>query len=207
MSEEALVAALKTARVAVIGDVMVDHYVYGAVQRISPEAPVPVLHVASERHVLGGAANVAANIAALGGAVRLVGVVGADPAADQLRRMVAGLGRVQPDFVVSATHETIVKTRYLGDRQQIVRVDRETRAAHDTDAIAALAAAVERAVADCDVIVLSDYGKGALGDAVLQAAFKGATAHAKPVIVDPKRLRLADYRGATVITPNRRELE
>lgn len=207
MQDETLVAALRTARVAVIGDVMVDHYVYGAVQRISPEAPVPVLHVAGERHVLGGAANVAANIAALGGAVRLVGVVGADVAADQLRRLVDALGGIEADFAVSPAHETIIKTRFLGDRQQIVRVDRETRAAYDTSAITALVAAVERAVAACDVVILSDYGKGALGDAVLAATFKGARAAAKPVIVDPKRVRLAEYRGATVITPNRRELE
>jgi D-beta-D-heptose 7-phosphate kinase/D-beta-D-heptose 1-phosphate adenosyltransferase len=207
MLTEAFVAALKSARVAVIGDVMVDHYVYGAVQRISPEAPVPVLHVAGERYVLGGAANVAANIAALGGFARLCGIVGEDPAADRLRALIADLVAIEPDMAASPTHATIIKTRYLGDRQQIVRVDREMRAPHGAETIADLTQRVAAAIAACDVVVLSDYGKGVLGDAVLAAAFEVARRAAKPVIVDPKRLNFADYRGAAIITPNRRELE
>jgi rfaE bifunctional protein kinase chain/domain len=149
MLTEAFVAALKSARVAVIGDVMVDHYVYGAVQRISPEAPVPVLHVAGERYVLGGAANVAANIAALGGFARLCGIVGEDPAADRLRALIADLVAIEPDMAASPTHATIIKTRYLGDRQQIVRVDREVRAPHGAETIADLTQRVAAAIAAC----------------------------------------------------------
>ena len=207
MQQDDPVAKLAGARVVVIGDVMVDHYVYGAVQRISPEAPVPVLNVASERHVLGGAANVAANIAALGGRATLLSIVGSDAAGAQLAAMLNRAPLIEPSLAVADDHPTIVKTRYLGDRQQIVRVDREKRGAYPSEALASLAARIPAAVAAADAVVLSDYGKGVLDDAILAAAIAAARAGGKPIIVDPKRSRFSDYAGATYITPNRRELE
>lgn len=203
----ALLSRLSEAHVAVIGDVMVDHYVHGAVQRISPEAPVPVLHVSHERHVLGGAANVAAGIAALGARATLVGLIGKDMAGQALQTMVADAPGITPDLVTAHAHPTIIKTRYLGDRQQIVRVDREDRGPYDDATIANLIARVDAVVRSAAVTVVSDYGKGALTDAVLSAIFTAASQAGRPVIVDPKRTRFADYRGATIITPNRKELE
>ncbi len=117
MWEEALVASLRGARVAICGDVMLDHYVMGAVSRISPEAPVPVLQVASERHVLGGAGNVAANIVALGGRCRLIGAIGEDFAGQAMQRMLAEAGAIEPRLAIVEGGVTIAKTRYLGGQQ------------------------------------------------------------------------------------------
>jgi D-beta-D-heptose 7-phosphate kinase / D-beta-D-heptose 1-phosphate adenosyltransferase len=202
----ALVGRLAGARVAVIGDVMLDHYVYGRVTRLSPEAPTPVLHVQGERHVLGGAANVAANIAALGGQALLVGVIGADAAGDIFTREVGALASVQADLVIDAQRPTILKTRYLGGQYQLVRVDRESTGAIAGPAGEKVLSAARAAIAGADIVVLSDYGKGLLSDAALAALFAAAKDAGKPVIVDPKRARFADYRGARVITPNRKEL-
>jgi D-beta-D-heptose 7-phosphate kinase/D-beta-D-heptose 1-phosphate adenosyltransferase len=201
-----LIARLAGASVAVIGDVMLDHYVYGRVTRLSPEAPTPVLHVQSERHVLGGAANVAANIAALGGQALLVGVIGADAAGDIFTRQVSALAAVQADLIIDPARPTILKTRYLGGQYQLVRVDRESAAAIANKVAEQALNAARHAIAAADIVVLSDYGKGLLSDAVLAALFAAAQTHGKPVIVDPKRARLSDYRGASVITPNRKEL-
>ncbi len=202
-----LTAQLAKGRVAVIGDLMVDLYVHGEVQRISPEAPVPVLRVTHERRVLGAAANVAANITALGGAVDLVGYIGEDVAGRELCELLSGFAGVTPWLVSCHCHPTIIKTRYLGARQQIVRVDRESSEPYPSTAQDRLIAAIAGAVEASDVVVLSDYGKGALTDAVLAKALRVAAAAGKPVIVDPKRSDFSAYRGATYITPNRKELE
>lgn len=206
MSAE-LFADLAGARIAVIGDVMLDHHVYGVVSRISDEAPVPVLHVRDERRSLGGAANVAANAAALGVACTLVGLVGDDAAGGELARLAEALApRLRPQLSIERGRPTITKTRYLGGQQQIVRVDRETTAAPSGPALAALIESAQAAIAAADVVALSDYGKGVLGDEALSAALQAATAVGKPVIVDPKRTDYSAYRGAALITPNRREL-
>jgi D-beta-D-heptose 7-phosphate kinase/D-beta-D-heptose 1-phosphate adenosyltransferase len=207
MWEEQLVASLKGARVAVCGDAMLDHYVLGAVSRISPEAPVPVLHVASERHVLGGAANVAANIAALGGQARLLGVIGDDFAGRLMVRMLEEAGGCETGLIVQPGGVTIIKTRYLGGQQQLVRVDRERTDPPDAEVTATLMAGLEDALQTHDVFVLSDYGKGALCDGVLDRFLPMAAARGKRVIVDPKRRDFGRYRGAFLITPNRREME
>ncbi|MFZ4070225.1 MAG: D-glycero-beta-D-manno-heptose-7-phosphate kinase [Caulobacterales bacterium] len=201
-----LTARFAGASVAVIGDVMLDHYVYGRVTRLAPEAPTPVLHVHSERHVLGGAANVAANIAALGGQALLVGVIGADAAGDIFTRQISALAGVQADLIIDPARPTILKTRYLGGQYQLVRVDRESAAAIANKVTEQTLNAARHAIAAADIVVLSDYGKGLLSDEVLAALFTAAKAHNKPVIVDPKRARFGDYRGASLITPNRKEL-
>ncbi|MGE3141916.1 MAG: D-glycero-beta-D-manno-heptose-7-phosphate kinase [Hyphomonadaceae bacterium] len=211
MSEAPLTTLFRAARVAVIGDVMIDHHVFGRVSRVSEEAPVPVLLVDSERRALGGAANVAANIAALGGRAVLIGMVGDDAGGAALVDMVdqfrpAGGGGVEGRLAHARGRPTVTKTRYLGGRQQIVRVDRETAAPASADVEAELIAELEDAVPGCDLVVASDYGKGVLTDRVLAALFAACARAGKPCIVDPKRSRFADYRGAALITPNRKEL-
>ncbi|HWJ76024.1 MAG TPA: D-glycero-beta-D-manno-heptose-7-phosphate kinase [Kaistia sp.] len=197
----------KPARIAVIGDVMVDRYITGSVNRISPEAPVPVLLHAAERVVAGGAANVAANAAALGASVALVGLVGHDAAAESLRGVLADHTAIDlSGLVVDADRPTVTKTRVMSGRQQIVRIDAEVSAppgAHVTDALIARGKVAIRGAA---VVVLSDYAKGALSDAVIPALIAEANAHGVPVIVDPKRRTFEIYRGSSLVTPNRKEL-
>ncbi|MFG1344279.1 D-glycero-beta-D-manno-heptose-7-phosphate kinase [Xanthobacter autotrophicus DSM 431] len=193
--------------IAVIGDVMVDRYIVGSVNRISPEAPVPVLVHGNERIVPGGAANVAANAAALGARVVLVGLVGADAEAAQLAGTLAAYPGIDLSCLVAdGERPTITKTRVMSGRQQIVRIDAETLAPPAEETVARLLAAVEAAVAASTVVVLSDYAKGVLSDAVIAAAVSAANAKGVPVIVDPKRRTFEAYRGATLVTPNRQEL-
>ncbi|MCZ0738383.1 D-glycero-beta-D-manno-heptose-7-phosphate kinase [Phreatobacter sp. AB_2022a] len=196
------------ARIAVIGDVMLDVYVEGSVERISPEAPVPVIHQVAERAVPGGAANVAANIASLGAAVTIVGLIGRDAAADMLRAALAAhAGIDQAHLVASEIRHTTTKTRLIGYHQQVARIDREDRDAISEPVEATLIDRAMEAIAAADLVVLSDYGKGVLTDAVLHAAIAEARRLNKLTIVDPKRRDFSVYRGATVITPNRAELE
>ncbi|MFG1411628.1 D-glycero-beta-D-manno-heptose-7-phosphate kinase [Xanthobacter sp. VTT E-85241] len=197
----------KPGPVAVIGDVMVDRYILGSVSRISPEAPVPVLLHGAERIVPGGAANVAANAAAMGAPIRLVGLVGADGEADQLRSALAPYALIDlSGLVVDATRPTVTKTRVMSGRQQIVRIDAEMSSPPSAAVEDALIAAASRAMASCSVVVLSDYAKGVLGDRVVAAVLAEARTLGVPVIVDPKRRTFEAYRGATLVTPNRREL-
>ncbi|HQS08744.1 MAG TPA: D-glycero-beta-D-manno-heptose-7-phosphate kinase, partial [Xanthobacteraceae bacterium] len=197
----------KPGPVAVIGDVMVDRYILGSVSRISPEAPVPVLLHGAERIVPGGAANVAANAAAMGAPIRLVGLVGADGEADQLRAALAPYALIDlSGLVVDAARPTVTKTRVMSGRQQIVRIDAEMSAPPSAAVEDALIASASRAMAGCSVVVLSDYAKGVLGDRVVAAVLAEARTLGVPVIVDPKRRTFEAYRGATLVTPNRREL-
>jgi D-beta-D-heptose 7-phosphate kinase / D-beta-D-heptose 1-phosphate adenosyltransferase len=195
------------ARILVLGDVALDRYVYGDVVRISPEAPVPVLRVRSTRISPGCAANVAANIASLGGSVTMVGVVGDDSEAAQLSACVQQFGTpVQLMLVTDNSRPTTVKTRFVASGQQVVRADYE-----DTRPIAAviedkLLAAYSAALDWCQIVIVSDYNKGLLTDRVLSQVITQAKGVEKSVLVDPKRTQLADYRGATVLKPNRSEL-
>ena len=198
---------LARARVAVIGDLMLDVYLQGEVERISPEAPVPVVRLASERAVAGGAANVAANVAHLGGRVDLVGTVGPDDSFATLSRLLDAHGGIARDrVVVDPRCRTTRKTRLLGHNQQIARIDHEDRGPLPAAVDARVAERAASAVAAADVTVLSDYGKGVVSDKLLRAVFEAAEAAGKRVIVDPKRRDLAAYRGAAIVTPNRAEL-
>lgn len=199
---------LAGARVLVAGDVMVDHYVTGRVQRVSDEAPVPILHVAEERWTAGGAANVAANIAALGGNAILAGLTGSDPAGSMLAGVLAGLSeRIEAHLVTEPGRPTTIKTRYMGGQHQIVRVDREQPAPISRSAEDQLIRIIAELAGDCGAIMLSDYAKGALTDRVLAAAIAAGEKAGIPVIVDPKRADWSAYRGAALITPNRKELQ
>ena len=194
-------------RVAVIGDLMLDSYLHGDVTRISPEAPVPVMRAVSERVVAGGAANVAANLAALGLQVHVVGVCGRDEAREQLIACLKAIGGVDCSRIVSAPdRRTTNKLRIIGAHQQLVRIDHEDVAPFgpvvERECVLAAIAAVDAS----DVVVLSDYGKGVCSDRVVGAVIERAAKTNKRVLVDPKRRDFSVYRGASVITPNRKEL-
>jgi D-beta-D-heptose 7-phosphate kinase/D-beta-D-heptose 1-phosphate adenosyltransferase len=196
-----------TTRILVLGDVVLDRYVYGDVVRISPEAPVPVLRERSVRASPGCAANVAANIAALGGHATLVGVVGADAEAGELAAAVQGHGApVETVLVADRARPTTVKTRLVAAGQQVMRADREDCRRIGPHVERRLLDACTAALGSCRAVVVSDYDKGALTARVLAEAIGGAAAAGTPVVVDPKRRDLSVYRGATLLKPNRAEL-
>ena len=194
------------ARIAIVGDAMLDIYLRGDVDRISPEAPVPVVRVRERKLALGGAANVAQNVAALGAEGELVAALGEDPAGSELRAMFTALGAPARGLVRTA-RPTTTKTRVVARGQQVVRVDEET----DTDLagaeVEAILAAVDRAVGEAGALILEDYNKGVLVEVVIARAIGAARTRPIPVIVDPKYRNFFAYRGATIFKPNRRELE
>jgi D-beta-D-heptose 7-phosphate kinase/D-beta-D-heptose 1-phosphate adenosyltransferase len=193
------------ARVLVLGDVMLDRYVSGSASRLSPEAPIPVLRPSARRETLGGAANVALNVATLGGQVALIGVIGDDAEGVQLARLLERSG-IDPKLVVAPARPTTAKTRYMVGTHQLLRIDEETTAGIDAMTASAVLQQFADTLASADVIVLSDYAKGVLSDAVLTAALRHATALGRMVIADPKRVDFTAYRGATVLTPNEHEV-
>ncbi len=196
----ALKQALMQARVLVVGDVMLDRYWFGDVNRISPEAPVPVVKVDRTEERLGGAANVARNAAAIGARTTLLSVAGADEAADAIGVLLkaAGIdGQIHRDRQLSTT----IKLRVIGRQQQLLRIDFETEPGHE--ALVAKLADFEARLPQTDVVILSDYGKGGLKH--IERMIELARAAGKPVVVDPKGDDYTRYRGATMITPNRAE--
>ena len=202
----ALVPRLADARVLCIGDAMLDRFVYGDVERVSPEAPIPVLAVTRESAMAGGAGNVAANLAALGASTHVVTVIGTDRAGDTLASILASIPGAAMDLGRDDSRPTTVKTRYLAGSQQLLRADIENVAAiSDTHADAALTAALG-ALEACGAVILSDYGKGVLRDDIVTAVIAAARRRNLPVVVDPKGRDYRRYRGASLVTPNRREL-
>jgi len=189
------------ARVLVVGDVMLDRYWFGDVSRISPEAPVPVVKIEKSEERPGGAANVARNIAALGARVALLSVVGADEAGQSLLRLMASSG-IDASLHEDAQLNTTVKLRVLGRQQQLLRIDFENAPTHEV--LDAKLVEFRQRIADCDVVILSDYGKGGLTH--IAEMIRLAREHGKPVLVDPKGDDYARYAGVAVITPNRAEL-
>ena len=193
---------MSTASVLVVGDVMLDRYWYGAVDRISPEAPVPVVRVTREEERNGGAANVAYNVVTLGAQASLLTVVGEDEASHKLEALVAQTG-IQPHFGRDADLKTTVKLRVIGRQQQLLRLDFENTPKNEL--LASQTAAFENLLPLHGAVLFSDYGKGGLGHITDMIA--RARAAGKPILVDPKGSDFARYRGATVITPNRAELQ
>jgi D-beta-D-heptose 7-phosphate kinase/D-beta-D-heptose 1-phosphate adenosyltransferase len=190
------------ARVLVVGDVMLDRYWHGATSRISPEAPVPVVHVGQSEERAGGAANVALNIAALGVHTQLLGVTGDDEAAASLEALLSGAG-IDCQFQKIRDTSTVTKLRVISRHQQLIRLDFEDGFdAIDSDA---LMAQYRQGLEHCDVVVLSDYGKGTL--ATVEQLIATARAAGKPVLIDPKAQDFSRYRGATLVTPNMAEFE
>jgi D-beta-D-heptose 7-phosphate kinase/D-beta-D-heptose 1-phosphate adenosyltransferase len=202
----ALLARFPAARLLVAGDVMLDRYIYGSVARISPEAPVPVVRQAREVAAPGGAANTAANIAALGATVMLLGVMGRDPAAESLVRCLEQKGVSATSLLVDPARPTSVKTRVVAHQQQVVRLDDESNAALPDAIAAAFLARFTSALAVSDAVVLSDYGKGVLSADLIPRLIELARAAGKPVLADPKTASPFPWRGVTLLKPNRLEL-
>ena len=192
-------------RVLVVGDVMADHYVWGKVERISPEAPIPVVHVSSEEVKPGGAANVACNIAALGGQVLLLGVVGSDAMASTLRELLSAKGIDINGLVEDPGRPTIQKTRVLSQSQQVVRVDRESQEPLGASAQKAVSDTCLRLLKDCDAVLFSDYAKGALSADLVAAVTRRARELGKVVAADPKPANVDWFAGVGIVTPNQAE--
>lgn len=203
---DSILAAAPRVRVLVVGDVMLDSYLRGAALRISPEAPVPVVRVEDEWRALGGAANVATNVVALGAGCALAGVVGDDRHG---RELVAELeaGEIDARGLVRVRgRPTTVKTRILARHQQVARFDHEVDEDLAEDVAEALVESIQELAAQCDAIVIEDYNKGVLTRRVIQGTLSVAHALRKPLVVDPKSRFFFDYRGATVFKPNLPEL-
>lgn len=201
MSAPVSPADLASCRVLVVGDAMLDRYWFGDVDRISPEAPVPVVRVRSTEERLGGAANVARNIVSVGAQARLLTVVGDDDAGRSIGRLLAA-SEIRGHLHADPRLATTVKVRVIGRQQQIVRVDFET--APEAEVLAAHLDEYERLLPECEVVLLSDYGKGGLAHIVRMIEL--ARAAGRPVLVDPKGDDYSRYAGATLVTPNRAEL-
>ncbi len=199
--------ALSGARVLVVGDVMLDRFVYGEVERISPEGPIPVLRIEREAAMLGGAGNVLRNLAALGVATDLVAVVGDDAAGGEVQALAVEDAGDGCRLLVQVGRPTTIKERYIAAGQQLLRADRESARPLAPATARELVAAALAALPDAGALVLSDYGKGVLEPDTIQALIETARDAQCPVIVDPKGRDYGIYRGATLVTPNRRELE
>jgi D-beta-D-heptose 7-phosphate kinase/D-beta-D-heptose 1-phosphate adenosyltransferase len=204
---EALLHKMSVAKVAVVGDAMLDVYLVGEVDRVSPEAPVPVVTVHASRQALGGAANVAANVAAVGAECRLVAVIGGDPRGEAVRTELDDMKLSTSYLVTDPARPTTSKTRVVARGQQMLRIDEEVESPISARVMEQLAAALERALRDADALVIEDYNKGTLVPQVIERGMALAKKRGVPVVVDPKFKNFFAYRGATVFKPNRRELE
>ncbi len=200
------IEALGDSRVACVGDLMLDRFVYGRVERTSPEAPVPVLRIDHDVFMLGGVGNVVRNLISLGARATLLSVVGDDEVGRRLTGMVGREERVEPHLLVQTGRPSTEKTRFVAGSQQLIRVDAETTDPVTDQAVESLTRLAEDALATCHVIALSDYAKGCLTPGLTAALIDAARTAGRPVIVDPKGREFGRYRGATVITPNRTEL-
>lgn len=201
-----LVDRLKSARVLCIGDVMLDHYVYGQVERVSPEAPIPVLWIERELKTLGGAGNVLRNLRALGAATSFISVVGNDEAGREIERLVEAQDGAEAHLLVQPQRTTTVKTRYIAGNQQLLRADRESAIPLDPYIREDLLRLARELVADHAVVVISDYAKGVLTEGMALEIIRAAREAGARVIVDPKGGDHIRYRGADLLKPNRREL-
>ncbi len=201
-----LVANMRGQRVMIVGDVMLDHYTFGTVSRISPEAPVPVLQVCEDKYLLGGAGNVARNIVALGGRATILGVIGRDQDGEKLTALMAEAG-ADTDFVQDDRRRTTRKTRIIAQNQQIVRVDREAPEPLDPSVVGVLLEKISRAAQGHDIVIVSDYGKGVVTSEIMDAVrgSRGASGARPTILVDPKPQNYDLYHGVDILTPNAKE--
>jgi rfaE bifunctional protein kinase chain/domain len=194
-------------RIAVVGDLMLDRYFWGKVSRISPEAPVPVVEIDEESTRLGGAANVANNIASLGGVPIMIGVVGNDAGAESLRTLIVEKGFPANGIVVDGSRPTTIKTRVIAHGQHVVRIDQEEKVDLNADTQRRVLAALENQIQSLDGIILEDYNKGVLTKGLIQSVIQLAKDNKKPITVDPKSNNFFEYQGVSVFKPNRKEAE
>jgi D-beta-D-heptose 7-phosphate kinase/D-beta-D-heptose 1-phosphate adenosyltransferase len=201
-----LLQQMRGKRILVVGDVMLDRYLAGDTERISPEAPVPVVTVTSKKMALGGAANVAANVVALGAEAMLVGVVGDDRDGAALKQAMQAQGIADTYLLTLSSRPTTCKTRVLARGQQVVRIDEEDDAPLAARDLAGLTQLALGAVKVADALLLEDYDKGVLGTSLINEVMAAAKAKGIPVVVDPKHRSFFAFKGATLFKPNRREL-
>ncbi len=194
-------------RIAVVGDLMLDRYMWGSVSRISPEAPVPVIDLEKEQLRLGGAANVAKNIKALGGDPLLIGVTGADNSGKQLSEIVRESGFGTEGIIVDESRPTTVKTRVIAHAQHVVRIDRESKADIPSSILDRAVAVLQDHIDAIDGIILEDYNKGVIVRDLIRQVIDLAQRHGKVITVDPKFNNFYEYRNVTVFKPNRKEAE
>jgi len=194
-------------RIAVVGDLMLDRYFWGTVSRISPEAPVPVVEVDEESTRLGGAANVANNIASLGGVPIMIGVVGKDAGAESLRSLIAEKGFPIDGIVTDESRPTTIKTRVIAHNQHVVRIDHEEKTDLGSEVQKRVIASFEKQIKSLDGIILEDYNKGVLTKGMIASIIRLAKEHKKIITVDPKFNNFFDYQSVSVFKPNRKEAE
>lgn len=192
-------------RILVIGDLMIDHYLWGGCERISPEAPVQVVDIARETTVLGGAGNVINNLVSLGAQVSVGGVIGDDENGEELRSMLHSISVESAGLVVQKGRKTSKKSRIIASNQQILRYDKESKEGIDKASERGIVSYVIDVIDTCDIVILSDYGKGVITDAVAGGVIAAAKAAGKKVLVDPKGKDYRKYRGAYLLTPNKKE--
>ncbi len=200
-----IIARFSDVKILVLGDLMLDRYLWGNVERISPEAPVPVVHIYKEDDKLGGAANVAANVKALGGQAFLLGVVGDDQYADLFKKRLVKSGLSVAGLIKDSDRPTIVKTRVVAHSQQVVRIDRENISEISAAVSDKLLAGVKKRIDSVDAVIISDYGKGVITCELLSELIQTANRAGKIIAVDPKEVHFMNYRDVTVITPNHHE--
>lgn len=207
ISKEAF-ARFPATRILVIGDIIIDHFIWGSVSRISPEAPVPVVNVTGENLLLGGAANVLNNIYALGGQATLCGVIGQDIMGDHLLGLIAELGSPINGIIRTANRPTTKKTRIIAQHQQVVRFDREKTGELQKDNLETILSFLDENITSFQAVIISDYNKGIISEKLMSALMAKLQNHPDiPVIVDPKPKNSARYIGATILTPNSHEAE
>ena len=198
---------LSKLRALVIGDLMIDAYFWGAVKRISPEAPVPVVEVSRKESRLGGAANVALNIQALGAKASLIGVLGNDPYGDSFKNLLEEKNLNSEGLVIDESRPTTVKTRVLGGNQQIIRVDEESTKEVSRSIEKELRSKLDQLLPESDVVILEDYNKGLLGESFIQYIIEECSKNNIPVCVDPKKENFFSFKGVDLFKPNLKEVK
>ncbi|MEM6780339.1 MAG: D-glycero-beta-D-manno-heptose-7-phosphate kinase [Pseudomonadota bacterium] len=201
-----IIEEIKNTRVLVVGDVMLDQFVYGDAERISPESPVPVLRIKDKKEMLGGAGNVASNLAGLQADCKFISVVGDDENGSKIRNIIQSLGFDDSGLVTDASRPTTVKTRYIAQGQQLLRTDSEKTDSISDDVAKKLQDKVATMIKDVQAVIISDYNKGVLCRELIAAVIAQAGQHDIPVLVDPKRDDFSIYAGADIVTPNKKEL-
>ncbi|MDZ8120223.1 bifunctional heptose 7-phosphate kinase/heptose 1-phosphate adenyltransferase [Pontiella agarivorans] len=200
-----LLSSASQKRILVVGDLMMDRFVYGSVSRISPEAPVPVVHVSHEKAMPGGACNVASNLLALGGAAAMAGIIGRDAVGGELKKQLSANGVLLNAVIEHAVHPTCVKTRIVAEQQQVVRVDREEYLSISAAEMEAFCSHMIKEINYADGVIIEDYGKGSVQQNVVDTVLAAAQQKGIPVGYDPKDDHILKMEGVSVVTPNRKE--